>query len=240
MAKKNWIYIKRGLSEDPKHRAQMGECIWLFLHIIDRADFETGIAYDWKDAQEAAEMSMSLPTLRHQRRKLEELGYITAKKGMHKQDLIIHNWTNPRDYSGKLNNKKQSDNPLSPESDNQSDNQSYNQSDNHPSSQVNTPTSNSESDSQSISSQDFKFIQNTMQQSNIGMNTQAAQLISEWMAEHEQAWIVKAIQDNPGKHQNYIDKILVNWKANGYPKQRKERIEDAKQTTSARRRISGL
>jgi DNA replication protein DnaD len=88
--------------------------------------------------------------------------------------------------------------------------------------------------------EDFKFIQNTMQQSNIGMNTQAAQLISEWMAEHEQAWIVKAIQDNPGKHQNYIDKILVNWKANGYPKQRKERIEDAKQTTSARRRISGL
>jgi DNA replication protein DnaD len=88
--------------------------------------------------------------------------------------------------------------------------------------------------------EDFKFIQNTMQEANIGMNTQAAQLISEWLDEHEQAWIVKAITENPGKHQNYIDKILVNWKAKGYPKPRKQRIEEAAKETTNRRRISGL
>lgn len=88
--------------------------------------------------------------------------------------------------------------------------------------------------------EDFKFIQNTMQEANIGMNTQAAQLISEWLEEHEQAWIVKAITENEGKHQNYIDKILVNWKAKGYPKPRKQRIDEARKETTNRRRISGL
>ena len=35
MTKKHWISVKRGLSEDPKHRQAMGEAVWLFLHIID-------------------------------------------------------------------------------------------------------------------------------------------------------------------------------------------------------------
>ncbi len=105
MAKKNWIYIKRGLSEDAKHRAAMGECIWLFLHIIDRADWEMGIAYDWKDEQEAADMGMPVRTLREQRRKLDELNYISCKQRQYGQDIIIKNWTNPRDYSGKVLNQ---------------------------------------------------------------------------------------------------------------------------------------
>jgi len=95
MAKKNWIYVKRGLSENPKHRAQMGEAIWLFLHIIDRADWEMGIAYDWKDEQEAADMGMSVRTLRDQRRKLDELNYISCKQKQYAQDIIIKNWINP-------------------------------------------------------------------------------------------------------------------------------------------------
>ncbi len=105
MAKKNWIYVKRGLSENPKHRAQMGEAIWLFLHIIDRADWEMGIAYDWKDEQEAADMGMSVRTLRDQRRKLDELNYISCKQKQYGQDIIIKNWINPRDYSGKVINQ---------------------------------------------------------------------------------------------------------------------------------------
>jgi DNA-binding transcriptional regulator GbsR (MarR family) len=91
-----------------------------------------------------------------------------------------------------------------------------------------------------LNNSDFKFIQNKMQEANIGMNTQAAQLISEWLDEHEQVWIIKAITENAGKHQNYIDKILVNWKAKGYPKPRKQRIDEAKKETTNRRRISGL
>jgi hypothetical protein len=102
--KKNWIYIKRGLSENPKHRSQMGECIWLYMHIIDRADWEQGIAYDWKDEQEAADMSMPVRTLREQRRKLDDLGYISCIQLRHSQNIIIRKWVNPRDYSGKVMN----------------------------------------------------------------------------------------------------------------------------------------
>lgn len=148
MAKKNWISVKRGLSEDPKHRANMGECIWLFLHIIDRADWETGIVYGWKDEDEASEMCMPLPTMRHQRRKLEQAGYITCEQHFQGQDITIHEWINPRDYSGGVKNKKQKidgdnygDNPLSPYGYNHGDNDG----DNHVDSQVITPTSDSPS-----------------------------------------------------------------------------------------------
>lgn len=105
MAKKHWIYIKRGLSEDPKHRAAMGECIWLYMHIIDRADWETGIAREWKDEQEAAEMGMPVRTLREQRRKLDELDYITCQQRQYGQDIIIKRWIDPRNYSGKVLNQ---------------------------------------------------------------------------------------------------------------------------------------
>ena len=104
MAKKHWIYIKRGLSEDPKHRTAMGECIWLYMHIIDRADWEKGIVYDWKDEAEAADMSMPLRTLREQRRKLDDLGYISCVQLKHNQNIIIKRWINPREYSGKVLN----------------------------------------------------------------------------------------------------------------------------------------
>ena len=51
MSKKNWIYIKRGMSEDPKHRERIGMAIWLFMHMIDAADWETGRVYDWRDKE---------------------------------------------------------------------------------------------------------------------------------------------------------------------------------------------
>lgn len=104
--KKHWIYIKRGLSEDPKHRAQMGECIWLFMHIIDRADWETGIAYDWKDREEAIDMGMEFETLRNQRQKLERLDYIHCKQKQHGQDIKIMEWRNPREYDSQVRNPR--------------------------------------------------------------------------------------------------------------------------------------
>lgn len=149
MAKKNWIYIKRGLSEDPKHRAAMGECIWLYMHIIDRADWETGIAYDWKDQQEANEMGMPVETLRYQRKKLEENDYIRCSKKQYSQDIRIMEWKNPRDYGSDTKNPRiQSDNLLQPsdfQSHNQSHNQSDNQSDNQLIAQIKTPTLDSKS-----------------------------------------------------------------------------------------------
>lgn len=106
MAKKHWIYVKRGLSEDPKHRAQMGECIWLYLHIIDRADWETGIAYNWIDEEEANDMGMPLDTLRHQRQKLDKLDYVRCFQKQHNQDIYIMEWRNPRDYGNEVKNPR--------------------------------------------------------------------------------------------------------------------------------------
>ena len=107
MGIKNWIMIKRGLSEDPKHRAAMGVRVWLFMHIIDRANWDTGIVPEWRDQQEADDMEMPWRTLQEQRQALEELGYITCMKHRDSQSIIIHEWVNPRNYSGGVLNSRQ-------------------------------------------------------------------------------------------------------------------------------------
>lgn len=116
MAKKHWIYIKRGLSEDPKHRERIGQAIWCFMHIIDRADWETGIVYDWRDKDEAVDMGVNVRTLREWRRTLDENNYITCKQEQHGQQIVIHNWLNPRNYSGEVMNQlSQGDSILEPQ-----------------------------------------------------------------------------------------------------------------------------
>jgi hypothetical protein len=137
MSKKNWIYLKRGLSEDIKHRNAIGECIWLFIHIIDYADWETGIVYDWKDDLVSSEMTMPVTTLRKQRRKLEEQGYIAIQQKQHSLNIIVNNWTSPRDYSGKVLNP-QGDHLLPPSTD-----QGDRQGDRQGVTQTVTPTSDS-------------------------------------------------------------------------------------------------
>jgi len=104
MSKKHWIYIKRGLSEDPKHREAMGNKIWLYMHIIDQADWESGIVREWRDKDQADDMQMQLRTVRDQRQELEKLGYITCKQGRGKQQITITKWIDPRNYSGKILN----------------------------------------------------------------------------------------------------------------------------------------
>lgn len=107
--KKQWISVKCGLSRDPKHRQAMGEGVWLFLHILDIASWEDGIVHDWKDEAAAEDMGMPVRTLREHRRKLAELDYITCLQKQYTQDIIIHNWTNPREYNGQVYNEKQGD-----------------------------------------------------------------------------------------------------------------------------------
>jgi hypothetical protein len=147
MAKKHWIYIKRGLSEDPKHRAAMGECVWLYMHIIDRADWETGIAFDWRDKEEAADMSMPVDTLRRQRQKLEELNYIRTKQKQHSQDVFILEWRNPRDYGCEVKNPRNEGSHESLPSEVEGLNQGLNEGSNQVQAQVRTPTSYSKSKS---------------------------------------------------------------------------------------------
>lgn len=165
MAKKHWIYIKRGLSEDPKHRAAMGECIWLYMHIIDRADWETGIAYDWKDKDEARDMSMPVDTLRRQRQKLEEMDYIRCSQKQHAQDISIMEWKNPRDYGAETKNPRNQGGHEQPPSQDghglplstpQGLNQGSNEGLNQVQAQVKTPTSTSESKVKSHTPIDFE------------------------------------------------------------------------------------
>lgn len=106
MAKKNWLMIKKGLSDDPKHREAMGVRVWLYMHMIDRADWETGRVFDWRDKDEADDMKMNWRTLQQQRQELEELGYINCKQDGNGQTITITNWTNPRNYSGEILNPK--------------------------------------------------------------------------------------------------------------------------------------
>ena len=115
MARKSWITLKRGLSEDPKHRETMGMAIWAFIHIIDRADWETGKVFDWQDGAEAKDMNVNPRTLRDWRYRLEEAGYISCKQKRNKLEITIFKWVNPRDYSGKmLNTKDEGDTYMSP------------------------------------------------------------------------------------------------------------------------------
>jgi len=113
--KKQWISVKCGLSRDPKHRQAMGESIWLFLHILDIASWDDGIAHDWKDEAAAEDMGMPVRTLREHRRKLDELGYISCLQKQYTQDIVIKNWTNPREYNGQVYNEKQGSSETSPE-----------------------------------------------------------------------------------------------------------------------------
>jgi hypothetical protein len=114
MSKKHWISVKRGLSEDPKHRQAMGEAIWLFMHMIDSADWETGVIYEWRDKSTAADMSLSSATVRSWRDRLSDKGYITCCQKQHGLEIVIHNWIDPRNYSGKKMNVRQGDMDVSP------------------------------------------------------------------------------------------------------------------------------
>jgi hypothetical protein len=135
--KKLWVSVKRGLVRDTKHRIAMGECVWMFMYMLDIADWETGVISDWKDEAASEDMQMPIRTIRDQRRKLEELNYVSCEKKQYSQSITILNWTNPREYSGAVYNPKQSDTRPSPSRNAQSDTQSDTQS----SSQSVTPTS---------------------------------------------------------------------------------------------------
>lgn len=77
-------------------------------------------------------------------------------------------------------------------------------------------------------SADISKIIRSMEQCGMLPNSQTASMVGEWIAEHTEEWIVKAIQKGVGKNQNYVDKILISWKANGYPKTRQEQIDAAR------------
>ena len=104
MIRKTWIKIKRGLVVDPKHRQELGTGIWLFLYMLDRADWETGKIVDWRDRDAADEMQLSITTIRTLRNKLDKSDYISCEQHSKHQIITIKKWINPREYSGTVIN----------------------------------------------------------------------------------------------------------------------------------------
>jgi len=102
--KKTWIKVKRGLLS-PAHRTRMGARIWLFLYMLDRADWETGIVYGWIDREEAKDFGMQHRTLTDQRQQLEKDGYIVCVQRQRHQDIKMVKWTDPRKYDGVMQNE---------------------------------------------------------------------------------------------------------------------------------------
>lgn len=96
--KRTWIKIKRGLLQ-PKHMAAIGPSLWLFELLIDQADWDTGTVRGWTDAQAAVELGMKPGTVRDWRQRLEKCGYISCVQVGRSQNIQIHNWTHPKEYS---------------------------------------------------------------------------------------------------------------------------------------------
>lgn len=85
----------------------MGNRIWLYLHILDRADWETGIVYDWRDEHEAEDMAANWRTIQKQRQELEEMDYIVCSQvGGRGQQITVLNWSNPKSYGGEIINPR--------------------------------------------------------------------------------------------------------------------------------------
>lgn len=104
--KKTWIKIKRGILE-PKHRSMLGSAWFLYFYMLDKTNWDDGIIREWTDASAAEELEMPIRTLRDQRISLQDNGYISCLQKRRYQEIAIHNWTNPREYSGELYNKSE-------------------------------------------------------------------------------------------------------------------------------------
>jgi hypothetical protein len=138
--KKTWIKIKRGLLK-PEHRRKLGVKVWLYMYMLDKVEWETGIIEGWKDKDEAEDFGMPWRTLQKQRQEIEEDGYISCIKRKYSQDIVIHKWVNPREYGGEEYNTDKESTQLRVHS-RDNGNESTHESTRQPLSKVGTPTFN--------------------------------------------------------------------------------------------------
>lgn len=125
MARKTFVKVRRGILS-PSHINAIGEAVWLYLYMLDRADWETGKIYDWRDQDAADDLGIYLGTIRNQRKKLTGI-YIDCIQHPRGLEITVRKWADPRNKADIFNEEgdnesdNQSDNPLSVEGDNQSD-----------------------------------------------------------------------------------------------------------------------
>lgn len=63
------------------------------------------------------------------------------------------------------------------------------------------------------------------------MKARDADLLNEWAEKHTEEWILKAIgiaQNAGARSSAYVDRVLIGWEANGYPKPREQKVKEAK------------
>ncbi len=120
--KRTFIKVRSGLLE-PKHRRKMGSAVWLYLYILDRVNWDDGILHEWIDESVAYELDMSVSTVRYQRRKLEDEGYIQSRQHQYYLSITVTNYDNPAGQGDK------SLTPSKIQGDKQGDNQGDNQGD---------------------------------------------------------------------------------------------------------------
>lgn len=113
MAKKTWIKVKRGILK-PKHRKALGIRVWLYMHMLDIVDWESGIINKWRDKDAAEDLDMPWRTVQDQRQHLETDGYITCEQSFQCLRITIHKWVNPRKYSGEVLNIHGTESSVSP------------------------------------------------------------------------------------------------------------------------------
>lgn len=78
-----------------------------------------------------------------------------------------------------------------------------------------------------IESEIFSILENLLG----GLSTDTPRYVDTWLEKHKPEWIFKAIQeakDKGARSVKYIDKVLISWEANGYPKTREEKVKAAK------------
>lgn len=91
-----WIKIHTGLTNDKVHRERMGIRVWLFMWLVDHADWSSGVVYDYTDRWAGDEMGLSSRTIEDQRQTLERDGYIQCYQAFQCQFIRIMRWRDPR------------------------------------------------------------------------------------------------------------------------------------------------
>jgi hypothetical protein len=99
MNQKTHLKIKCGLLS-PKHCQAIGSAVWLFMYILDRADWEDGTLRGYTDADAAEDLGSPRLTIKKWRARLARHNYIASRQGLHSQTLYVNKWTNPRQKWG--------------------------------------------------------------------------------------------------------------------------------------------
>ena len=93
-----FIKLRSGLLEK-KHRDEMGMRVWLYLYMLDIANWEKGTIFGWTDKNTATDLDMPWRTVQGWRQDLANTGYITCLQKHDGLDIVIHNYVNPRDLT---------------------------------------------------------------------------------------------------------------------------------------------